>query len=87
MTGIICALLTLYLVAIFGRIIFSWFPMSHDSPLIAVRRFLLNITEPVLAPLRRALPPLRIGGMALDLSPIVIIIAIEVIRGSILNCA
>ena len=87
MIGIICALLTLYLVAIFGRIIFSWIPVSYDSPLVAVRRFLLNITEPVLGPLRRALPPLRMGGMALDLSPIVVIFAIMVIRGTLLRCA
>lgn len=86
MTSIICTLLTLYLVAVFGRILLSWFPVTHDSPLVPVRRFLLNITEPVMGPLRRALPPLRVGGMALDLSPILIIIAIQVIRGSILNC-
>ncbi len=87
MTSILCPLLTLYLVAIFGRILLSWFPVTHDSPLTAVRRFLFNITEPVLGPLRRALPPLRIGGMALDLSPIVVIIAIQVIRGTILKCS
>ena len=45
----------------------------------SVRRVLFTITEPVLGPVRRLLPMVRIGGMALDLSPLVVFIAIEVI--------
>ena len=35
--------------------------------------------EPVLRPIRNLIPPLRIGGAALDLSPLVLIIGIQVI--------
>jgi YggT family protein len=38
------------------------------------------VTEPILAPVRRVLPPLRMGGVSLDLAFIVVFIAIVVIR-------
>ncbi|MGC9469156.1 MAG: YggT family protein [Anaerolineae bacterium] len=53
-----------YGLALFVRILFSWIRVPYAS---RIMRFLWNITEPVLAPLRRALPPL--GGI--DLSPLV----------------
>ena len=37
------------------------------------------LTEPVLGPLRRALPPVRLGGMGLDLSPMIVLLGIEII--------
>lgn len=69
--------LQLYLYALFARIILSWFPISGQSPLASVYRFLYTITEPVLAPIRRLIPPIGMGGMGLDLSPIVVLIALE----------
>ena len=36
-----------------------------------VAGFLYMVTDPVLLPLRRFLPPVRMGAMALDLSPLV----------------
>jgi len=41
------------------------------------------LTEPILAPVRRILPPLRVGGMAFDLAFIVVFVAIIVIRSLI----
>jgi YggT family protein len=41
------------------------------------------LTEPILAPVRRILPPLRVGGMAIDLAFIVVFVAIIVIRSLI----
>jgi YggT family protein len=46
-----------------------------------VQRVLLRITEPVLAPIRSVLPPVRIGAMGLDLSPMIVIIVISVLIG------
>lgn len=66
--------------AIFATIIISWFPIPPGSALESVRRVLFSITEPVLGPLRRALPPLRIGGFALDLSPIIVLIGLQVLQ-------
>jgi len=40
----------------------------------------LAVTEPILAPVRRILPPLRLGGVSIDLAFIVVFVAIIVIR-------
>jgi YggT family protein len=77
--NILCPLLQLYLVALFGRIILSWFPISPGSALASIYRFLYTITEPVLGPVRRVIPPLGGGGMAFDLSPIIVLIVIQVV--------
>ncbi len=81
--GFICLLLQLYLFALFGRIILSWFPISPGSAMAPVFSFLYSVTEPILGPIRRMLPPLRMGGMGLDLSPIVVIFLFQIITASI----
>ena len=42
-----------------------------------------RITEPILAPVRKVLPPLRAGGVSIDLAFIVVFLAIGVIRSSL----
>jgi YggT family protein len=84
--NLLCTLAELYLLAVFARIILSWFPPSSGGgALNSVRYFLDTITEPVLGPLRRAIPPLGIGGMALDLSPLILIIGVNILLG-VLGC-
>lgn len=80
---IVCQLLLLYIIALFGRIILSWFPIAPESPMAKVYSFLYAITEPVLGPVRRVLPPVGMGGMGLDLSPLVVTIGIGLIRSAI----
>ena len=82
MTAILCPLLQLYLIALFGRIILSWFPISPGGAMASIYRFLYTITEPVLGPVRRVIPPLGGGGMAFDLSPIIVLIVIQVVIGA-----
>jgi YggT family protein len=65
--------LLLFLVAIFVYVILSWVSPDGYNP---VARLLGNLVEPLLAPFRRALPSL--GG--LDLSPLVVILLISVLR-------
>jgi YggT family protein len=72
-------LLSLYLIAVFGRVILSWFPLSPNGPMSGVYGFLYTITEPVLGPVRRIMPPL--GG--LDLSPIVVLFGIQILSSAI----
>jgi len=76
---ILCALGNIYLIAIFARIVLSWFPISPDSPFASVFSFLYTITEPVLGPIRRLLPPMGVGGMGLDLSPIIVILGLQLV--------
>jgi YggT family protein len=68
-------LVYLYSLLIFGRIILSWFPISRGSPMESIYSGLYTVTEPVLGPVRRALPPL--GGF--DLSPIVVIFGLQLL--------
>lgn len=81
--AVVCLALQLYVYVLFARVIFSWFPVSPGSALEGVYDFLRMVTEPVLGPLRRALPPVRLGGMALDLSPLVALIGIQILHGII----
>jgi YggT family protein len=76
--SVISMICTLYVYLIILRAILSWFSPDPYNPLF---RALLSLTEPVLEPMRRIIPPL--GGM--DLSPIVVILIIEyAIKGFIL---
>jgi YggT family protein len=68
-------IIEIYTLLVFGRVIFSWFPISRGSPLESVYSFLYTVTEPVLGPVRRALPPL--GGF--DLSPLVVIFGLQLL--------
>jgi YggT family protein len=75
----LCLVAYLYLIALFGRIILSWFPIEPGTAIASAYSFLFTITEPVLGPLRRALPPVRLGAMGLDLSPIIVILAFQLL--------
>jgi YggT family protein len=72
-------LLNAYVFVIFARVILSWFPISPDSPLASVYRAIYAVTEPVLGPIRRVMPGVGVGGMGLDLSPIIVIFGIYLI--------
>ena len=78
---IVCSLIQLYVLLLVVRVVMSWFPISPNGPAETVAGFLYMVTDPVLLPLRRLLPPVRMGAMALDLSPIVAFFALTVLRG------
>ena len=79
MNGILCQLGTIYLIALFARIVLSWFPLSPNTVMASVFSFLYTITEPVLGPIRRMLPPVGVGGMGLDLSPLIVILVLQLV--------
>ena len=58
-----------FLIVLFVRVAFSW---VSPYPTNAVSRFTFRVTEPVLAPVRRYLPPMS----GLDLSPLVVSMAV-----------
>ena len=79
--SIVCSLIQLYVLLLVVRVVMSWFPISPNGPAETVAGFLYMVTDPVLVPLRRLLPPVRMGAMALDLSPIVAFFGLSVLRG------
>ncbi|OGF65129.1 MAG: hypothetical protein A2Y62_21260 [Candidatus Fischerbacteria bacterium RBG_13_37_8] len=62
-----------YIIIIFVRAIFSWL---NPSPLNPVYNFIKAITEPALKPVRKKLGTFRSGNMAVDISPLIVIIAL-----------
>ena len=59
------------------RVILSWLNPNPFNPIV---RFVYVLTEPVLAPVRRVLPPIA----GLDFSPIVVFVVISVLTGMLL---
>jgi YggT family protein len=68
----------IYELILFVRILMSWFRPNPYHPLV---RFILQVTDPVLEPARRAIPP--IGGF--DFSPILVFIVLQWGRNIILS--
>jgi len=71
----LCTLIQVYIIVLVVRAVLSWFPLSPNSPFTAIFSFVYQITEPVLVPLRRVIPPL---GM-FDASFIVLIFGLQLI--------
>ncbi|MCY3781003.1 MAG: YggT family protein [Chloroflexi bacterium] len=70
--------LSAYQLILLARVLMSWLPnLDPNNP---IARFLYQVTEPVLAPIRSALPPM--GGI--DLSPLVVFLGISVIMQLVL---
>lgn len=65
-----------YIVAILGVILMSWFPISPESPAYSIFVTLRRVTNPVLEPVRRVIPP--VGGV-LDLSPMIVLFVLTTI--------
>ncbi|RLC45894.1 MAG: YggT family protein [Candidatus Cloacimonadota bacterium] len=70
--SILNTLLSIYIWIIIIRALISWFSPNPYNTLV---RLLIAITEPVLAPIRRYVP-----SMGIDISPIIVIVAIEFIK-------
>jgi YggT family protein len=83
-------LLGLFKVALFLRIILDYVRLfarnwRPNTLLIGIFEVIYTITEPPMAFVRRFIPPLRLGGVALDLSFIVLLIAINLLQGLIVQ--
>jgi YggT family protein len=79
---LLCVALNLYLLVLLARAILSFFPTRPGTGLASFQHFLAQLTEPVIAPVRRVIPP---AGM-FDLSFLVVFIALEIIRSAVLRC-
>jgi YggT family protein len=66
--------------AIFARAILSWFPIDRNGPIVQA---LNAITDPVLEPLRRIIPPL---GM-IDITPMVAMITLFIVASILLQAS
>ena len=86
MIEILAYLIDAFSIIILARVVLSWFMMNPSSQVGfagSAYHVLLQITEPFLAPLRRVLP--RMG--MLDLSPMVAIIILWILRAVLASAA
>lgn len=72
MPALIALFIQLYSMVILARVLMSWVQIDPNSPLA---RTLIDVTEPVLKPIRDLLPPTA----GLDFSPIIAIILLQVV--------
>jgi YggT family protein len=77
--GFLGWLLGLYSWIIIAAALITWVSPDPRNPIVM---FLRQVTEPVLAPVRRLLPPWKTGG--LDFSPLIVILAIQFVERVIL---
>jgi YggT family protein len=77
--GILAALIQIYSLVIIARMIMSWIPVEPGSAWEPLYSFVHTITEPPLAAIRSVVPPLRMGPGALDLSPLLLLLALQLL--------
>jgi YggT family protein len=79
--GLLRDLLLVYIWVLVLRAILSWvLPPNADGFLRELNRIVIIVTEPLLSPIRRLLPMMRVGGVGVDLSIFILIIVLEVVR-------
>lgn len=84
--SIIITALTLYMFVLIGRLVFDWVQVfsrnwEPTGPVLLIAESVYTVTDPPINFLRRFIPPLKIGQVALDLSFLVLIIGITILLG------
>jgi YggT family protein len=80
------ALFLVYIILLFVRILLSWIPrIPYNPTLSAIINFIHEVTDPYLNLFRRILPPIGGGGFALDLSPMIAIFVLFIIRAIVVS--
>jgi len=82
---IVCLVLRIYTIILFVRVLVSWaylfgFRPPLSGPIRTIIDLLEDVTEPVLRPLRALIPPIRAGGVGLDLSIIIAFVILAVLQ-------
>ena len=81
---LICAVLTGAVWVVIAWIVLSYVVnfgrLGWDHPVRRLYDALSKLIEPIMRPIRNVIPPLRVGGAALDLSPVILILGIGLLR-------
>jgi YggT family protein len=79
-TNVLAYIITIYIVILAGRAVLSWFPVRGGTFLASLNTLLFELTEPVLRPVRKLIPPV---GM-FDMSFLVVFVGLLLLRGALL---
>ena len=88
MLALLAFMLLLFQLVLIARVVVDWVGVlapASGARLGGARRLVHRVTEPVIAPVRRVLPPLRIGGMGIDLAFTVVFLGVVVLRSVLLS--
>lgn len=77
--NIINYLFRIYSYIILARIFLSWLPVDYSNSIV---RIIYKVTEPILAPFRIII---SLGGMGIDLSPIIVFFLLNILRTSLIR--
>ena len=85
---ILSTVLRFYTIALIGRLIFDYVRIFASSwrptgPILAIAEFAYAVTDPAINFVRRFVPPLRLGPVALDLSFIVIFFGVQILSSAV----
>lgn len=74
----------LYLMVVFGRLILDWIRVfARDwrprGVMLVIAEAVYTLTDPPLNALRKVIPPLRLGGAAIDLGFLVLVLALYLV--------
>jgi len=81
--GLVRTIVLAYAYIVLTRVVLEWIPVSYDHPVARLRSGLRAVTDPILNPLRSIIPPIRTGGIALDLSPMILMLGLFLLAGAL----
>ncbi len=81
--GLVCAVLAICMCVLVGTMVISWFPLQPGTTLAGLAHVLRLVTDPVLDPVRRVVRPFQVAGLALDVSPLVVLVVLGVVQWAI----
>ena len=83
--SIVSSLLNLYMLVLLVRVVIDWVQMlargwRPTGALLVLANLVYGLTDPPLRWLRRVVPALRLGGVGIDLSFLVLVIGISIVQ-------
>ena len=82
--ALIGSVLLVFELVLLARVVLDWVRVlapGGSAWTVRARRVTHDVTEPVIAPVRRVLPPLRIGSVSIDLAFTAVFVAVVLLRG------
>lgn len=84
--GVLNLVLYVYLLVLFGRLVLDWIQVfarewRPRGVILVVAEAVYSLTDPPLRALRKVFRPLRIGGVAIDIAFLILILAVYILLG------
>ncbi|NNE94492.1 MAG: YggT family protein [Acidimicrobiales bacterium] len=80
-SSLLCTVILLFSLMFYLRIALSFFPAQTGGLMMQVRELAFSVTEPVMLPIRRAVPPMQGAAAGFGVDVIILLIALIVLQG------